>query len=42
MVLVVQKLDNTTQWENHYLADKNLGRNCIIHWIEIYPVDSGG
>ena len=36
---VIQKLDNTTHWMNHYPVDKYYGKP-IIHWVVIYPVDS--
>ena len=40
----VQTLNSAIHRINHYPAhdpaDKYLGTNCTIHWIEIYPPDS--
>ena len=37
---VVQKVDSAIYRINHYPVDNCSGNQCVIHWIEIYPVDS--
>ena len=37
--LVVQKLDSAILRINHYPVDSIEETNCVIHWIEINPVD---
>ena len=37
---VVQTLDSAINRINHYPVDKNIREtNCVIQWLEIYPVD---
>ena len=42
VVPVVQKLDSANHRINHYQADRCIieETNYIIHWIDIFPVDS--
>ena len=36
---VVQKVDSAIHCINHYPVDPSVREtNCVIHWIEIYPV----
>ena len=38
---VEQTLDSAINRINHYPVDKYLGKpSCIIHWIEMYAVDT--
>ena len=37
---VVRKVDNTIHQINHFPVDRLVCFVTLIHWIEIYPVDS--
>lgn len=38
---VVQTIDSAVEGINHHPADTYYGKQCVIYWIEIYPMDSG-
>ena len=38
--LVVQTLDSTIHQINHCPEDSTRKTNCVIHWLDFYPLDS--
>ena len=40
LALVFQMLESAIHRINHYPVESIRETNCIIHWIDFYPVDS--